>query len=379
MAASERFDDLRRRAGRKPQDRVERVVWRLCVRGIRAIPQPARTGFRSDLGGIVRWFAVPGIGLAFAAWSMAIWRASIQRLRSLPPAALSSIPCPRSARIAPGNPVKHGRVAKVAPPAAQPKKSERLALAADAPLARVPLPAKTSPHDGFDKMVARAELSHDKVLAAFIRAGMTVTTRPDRPKSLCPCPSKSAFTWRLRRPGLCPIGLGPSVLNRRPRKGLRTSHWRWPDKRRSNSPTPMRAGTIRSSLAKRRSDDPLHDATQEPMPTTAPTQRHATAEGQPDRRSRQAGQPAQAGNAAPSPKPAKQPAKPDPEGVGLCAARQAGRRLAGAFNNLFNAPKAGNGVAVYDISAGRSTCRTAACSRRIRASARWPTTRASCM
>ena len=122
-----------------------------------------------------------------------------------------AVPCPCNARIVPGDPVKHGRVAKVAPPAAQPKKSDRLAACCRRPLGACSAARKSIPAGRFRARWSREpELSHDKAARRF---------RPrrhdghwygrDRPNSPCPCPSTALLPARLQRPAPLPDRFGP--------------------------------------------------------------------------------------------------------------------------------------------------------------------------
>ena len=312
----------------------------------KTVRNPA-TGFDRisiGLGGIIRWVAVPGIGLAFAAWCLAIV-AGLNSAASLASAG-SFVPhtLPPHARIAPGDPVKHGRVAKVAPPAAQPKKSERLALAADAPLARVPLPAKPSPQDGFEKLVARAELSQDKVLAAFIRAGMTVTDTARSTELALSMPIEERFYLAATETGPLPDRFGP--IRFEPETAEGSSHLTLALARQTQvelayaMPEPSSGEAAWDSFAR---------WTQEPADDGSDAT-DATAEGLPDSVRQPASRPKP--DASPSPKQAKQPARPAPEALAYARPDKPAGGIAGAFSNLFNAPGRGDGVAVYDISAG---------------------------
>jgi hypothetical protein len=293
----------------------------------------------TGLGGIIRWVAVPGIGLALAAWSMAIL-AGLNSAASLASAG-SFVPhtLPPHARIAPGVSVKHSRVAKVALPAVQPKKSERLALAADAPLARIPLPAKPSLQDGFEKVVARAELSQHKVLAAFARAGMTVTARS--PVSALSMPTEERFYQAATKTGPLPDRFGPVRFEPETAEG--SSHLTLALARQTQVEL---AYAMPESPSGEAASDSFARWTQEPADDGS----DATAEGLPDSVRQPASRPKP--DASPSPKPAKQPARPAPEALAYARPDKPAGGIAGAFNNLFNAPGRGDGVAVYDISAG---------------------------
>ena len=143
-------------------------------------PATGSDGISVGFGGIVRWVALPGIGLAFAAWSMAIV-AGLHSAASLA-SADSFVPHlpPLHVKIASGDTAGSGRQA---PPAVRAKKSDRLALAAAASPKSVPQPATPSPRDPFAEIVAQVGISPDKVLAALSRAGMkTSDARAKTPK-----------------------------------------------------------------------------------------------------------------------------------------------------------------------------------------------------
>lgn len=143
-------------------------------------PSSRSKGISIGVRGFVRWIAVPGIGLALASWSMATVAglysaAALSANGSLVPQIL-----PQQARILSPESLKQDRrVARLAPIFVRGEKAERLAFALDVPLAILSLPEELT-EDPFAKVVAGAEVSPGKLLAAFADAGMKMPRTADQ-------------------------------------------------------------------------------------------------------------------------------------------------------------------------------------------------------
>lgn len=237
-------------------------------------------------------------------------------------------PLPSHANIAPGVPLKRAdRVARAAPIPA--KKSDRLALAAAAPAKSPPHPARPSPADPFGEVVAQARLSNDKLLAAFAQAGMTISETI--PETGAPMVASLAMEKRFDRTETGPLPGRFGAAEAPPQLALSGKYGAQPAYVMAEQ---QPAEAVWGSLS--RLTEALVDEGSGAVV--------AAAEAKPDAVLKLASLPKP--EAAPSP-----PVKPEAEALAYARPDKPAGGVAKAFRNFFSEPKAGNGVAIYDIAA----------------------------
>ena len=173
--------------------------------------ETGRGRISQGLGGVVRWVALPGIGLALATWSIT----GVAGVYSTSTLASAESFVPRALPLSLSDPLKQARLTKKFAPTAEQAKTDRLAAALVAPaekpviqVAKDPFEtvvarASLSPQklhaafaatsqqpvakeDPFARVVAGAGLSPEKMLAAFAKAGMEIPERPVQLASAAP-------------------------------------------------------------------------------------------------------------------------------------------------------------------------------------------------
>ena len=242
-------------------------------------------------------------------------------------------PLPSHANIAPGDPLKRAaRIGRATPLAA--KKSDRLALAAAAPAKSLPHPARPSPADPFGEVVAQARLSNDKLLAAFARAGMTI---PDTGAETAPSTVASLAVPMEKRfdrteTGPLPGRFGAASAGAPAQLALALSG--------------KYAVHLAYAMAEQQPAEAVWGSLARLTEAPADEGSDAVVEAKPDAALKLASLPKP--EAAPSPRQAKRPAKAEALAYARPDKPAGGAK---AFRNFFNGPKAGNGVAIYDISA----------------------------
>ncbi|MCX7303400.1 MAG: DUF2778 domain-containing protein [Hyphomicrobiales bacterium] len=348
---------------------------------------------RSDIGpGVLsvrlakalRWVAVPCASVALASWSVA----TLAGLHSAASLAYSET-------FVPGNAPYQGQIAIEAPQKAPAKVKTASAAAAmlkpaqptglrtftrkpapassDAgadPFAKVVIEARLSRQkllevfskagmaivetpsaapsaDPFAKVVADARLSHEKLLLAFADAGMAVVDEGiDEPVQLAlAMPAAERFRRAGPEDSAGADPLSSAALSRT----LLGGEFAYPeaDDAKADNPVQLALASVADDPFGMGEDaDGLSMPESVDLPPSKPAERAKPADAASDK---------DASEPAIAPKPGKAakrqpPAKPEPQA--LAYARPDKPETAGAFNNLFNKPKAGPGVAIYDISAG---------------------------
>ncbi len=304
--------------------------------------------------GFVRWFAIPCAAIAFASWLVAIL-AGLHAAASLAHTGSfvqASLPVQSQLRETPQHkPATPAKTMLDAPI----EKSARLATLSATQSRPKAAPAAQLLADPFSKVVAEAKLSREKLVAAFARAGMAISDAEalvevafampvaERFHRLthgaAPSPDRLASQSAYAAADVAPTtALGPDGTEIQLAYASVESGW---------------DNTVQLALASL-GEDPFGTDTDdvgtadEDMPESALVPPSKPEPGS------SPGKP----NAAPEPS-ARKPAraskpqsdtKPEPQKA-LAFARPDKPGVAGAFKNLFNTPRAGNGVAIYDISA----------------------------
>lgn len=326
----------------------------------------------SAFGRLVRWVALPGVGLGFAVWSASVV-AGVYAPASSPA---------KEARIAPVGQIasaeqRKGRIKAVKPAfaslGASNEKLAKILTPAEAQpvVAQIPAPEKSTRHwsevfpkpDGafaadtelhqrFERVVASADLSRESLTAAFAESGMVLP---------------QADKVQIAR--IAPDTVSPA-LERFGAKAAATDDAAGQLLAYADPSPNAAAGALSSLSAIPPIDDALDgDATEddtailpdyEETPDASPLPLNRPKRGADVAKPQREVEP-EADDRQQSERQESQPRKP------TRAELKAQRKLAYAkpddpsekgglgkkFNNLFNRPKVGNGVAVYDIAAAR--------------------------
>jgi hypothetical protein len=298
--------------------------------------------------GFVAWFALPCATIACATWLVAALAgvhatASLAHTGSLVQASLPM----QSQRFEMPRQLALNTKARLSAPVEKSARPITHAVTAKpkvAPVAKIPV-------DPFGKVIAEAKLSREKLVAAFARAGIVIAEAEDpvevafamptaerfhRPADSAPSPSQRLAS----QPDHAAADVAPAPVLGPDGAEIRLAY------------VSVEAGwdnPIELALASF-GDDPFGmnsdvggDDEETPAIALAPPGRPVSAS------------PKDKPKAAPEPpvqKPARAPkpesdAKPEPKALAFARPDKPG---VGAFKNLFNTPKAGKGVAIYDIS-----------------------------
>ncbi|MEP9388663.1 tlde1 domain-containing protein [Mesorhizobium sp. KR9-304] len=304
-----------------------------------------------EVFGAVRWVALPCVAVFFASWSVAalasLHSAATERA-SAGSFVQAGLPTPSQARESP-RPGQSAHALLVAPA----QKSASLATLSTTRPKPKAAPAVQPPADPFGKVVAEAKLSREKLVAAFERAGMAILDtersaefafaapiaerfyQPAVSALPAPQPTQAAADVAPASPGLEGVQIAYAAVE---------SDW--------NNPVQLALASLAVDPYAMGEDEPVTSEDQMPeavdLPPAKPDAKPAKLDAKPD--VRPAREPAKVADepAAPARKPARTERR-EPEQA-LAYARP-DKPAVGAFKNLFNTPKAGNGVAIYDISA----------------------------
>ena len=338
----------------------------------------------------VRWAALPCVAVFFASWSVAALtslhsaaeRASsgsfIQSSLTAVPQAGAAPTRKQTALAMLGAPVEKSTSPVALSPAqrkptavpfrkavAEAKLSREKMLAAFANAGMAIEQASTAkPVDPFAKAVADAELSHEKLLAAFAHAGMAIEEEgaAEPVEVALAMPSAERFHHDAPETGLEAARIGGNTAIQPAAAdplsplqlgaiGVNTELAYAAAEASPDSPVQLALASLALDPYGLDEGEPVSGEDYGPdavgLPPEKPDSKPATAdaepEAKPERKLREtADDPALT---------ARKPAGNDRQGSQQELAYAKPDKPAGAFNNLFNTPKAGKGVAIYDISA----------------------------
>jgi hypothetical protein len=337
------------------------------------------------LFGVIRWVAIPCAAVFFASWS-AMTLAGLHSTASLvysgsfvqaglpmPPQVREMQqrkPTARAMLVAPLE--KSASVASLSvtqtkprlAPAAQPPADPFGKVVADAKLSRANVlaaftragmaiaEASAEPVDPFGKTIADAKLSREKLLAAFARAGVAIAEASEVEPVEMALAMPSAERFHRAAGEIAPMPadaeLDPLSSAALGRIGLPVGLAYAAADAQTNNPVQLALASLGDDPFGMNEDEPETDDDYMPdaveLPPAKPDARPTKADARPEPKPPEAADKP----AAPAPKPVKT-AKPEPQQA-LAYARP-DKPSIGAFKNLFNTPKAGKGVAIYDISA----------------------------
>jgi hypothetical protein len=310
--------------------------------------------------GFVRWFAVPIAMAVLASWGMATLAglhsaASLAYARSYAPASLSGASLSGASLSGAGLPAQFARLtSRQMPirkaPAVQVEKSARLVSAQTAMAAA---PAEEPSENPFGKIVAEAKLSREKLLGAFARAGMTISDAgiEEAVEVAAVEPVAARFHGvAMAMPRADRFGAEPAASARVDIDPLSSLALGQTGIEAELAYAPVEPGAddliqvALASLGDDGMDAEMDIEEREEMPDSALLPAHKP-DAKPARPERE---PAE----VPDEPAARKPAKPDKqEPQQALAYARPDKPAVGVFKNLFNTPKAGKGVAIYDISA----------------------------
>ena len=356
-----------------------------------------------EILGAVRWVALPCVAVFFASWSVA----ALTSLHSAAERASSgsfiqaSLAVPLQAGETPSH--KQTALAMLNAPA---EKSTSLAALSPTPRKPKAAPAAKAPADPFAKVVSEAKLSREKLVAAFARAGMAIekasAAEPADPFAATIADAKLSREKLLAafvRAGMAieeastakPVEVALAMPNAErfhsaaPETRLEAALAEGDAAIQSDASAPLALGaiglkaeltyaaaeaspdsTVELALASLALDpygmdeaepetgeDYTPDAVGLP-PAKPETENPAKADAKPDTQADTKPERKPQETAEEPATPARKPAGNDRQSSQqeLAYAKPDKPGVAGAFKNLFDTPKAGNRVAIYDISAG---------------------------
>ncbi len=333
---------------------------------------PGANFFPKALLKTLRWAAIPCLGIALVGWSAATLASlhsatSLAYASTLAPSPLSMSPSPMSTlsneaqlRQQP-HPAKAATNAKkmLVAPAAKP-----VAMASLSPKqtkARLVLIAE-EPADPFGKVVADAKLSREKLLAAFASAGMAIeeTSAPEPVEVAMAMPSSERFHRVIEHAALSSAAapsdavsdidpLSPLALGA---IGLNTEIAYATAEASPQNPVQLALASLALDPYGMDGDEPeigddyMPDAVD--LPPARPQSKPAKADDKPERKPTEIAKE----DAAPARKPARTNSRDSQQELAYARPDKPEGSVGRAFRNLFNdTPKAGNKVAIYDISA----------------------------
>lgn len=302
-----------------------------------------------EILGAVRWVAIPCTVVFFASWSAAAlaslhaatYRASgASFLATSQPFQQAPQPARQSAKAAVPRATDAPTAARLTP----------------APRAAAPEPpAAGTVADPFGKVVARAGLSRARLLAAFADAGMAVA-EPPAPESVRLAAAPIAARFRASDAGAAPAALvaelaGPSAADDS-LAHLMLGHAGVTGELTYAAVEQGPENPVQLAMASL-GGDPLGMAAEAGAPDSVelPPEKPNLKPGRADAKPEAGARRKQVDTAEKPALPARLPGRSDRQESQALAYARPDNPAGGAFGKLFNAPKAGDRVAVYDISA----------------------------
>ena len=304
-----------------------------------------RASLSREIFSAVRWVAIPCVAVFFASWSVAALMSLHSAAERASAGSFVQASLPMQPEVRETQRRKQTAKAMLVAPV---KKSASLASLSVTPRKPKAVAAVQLPADPFSKVVAEAKLSREKLVAAFARAGMTISNAEQSAELAFATPVAERFhqlaasTLPDHQPAqdsaeTAPVSPGLDGVQ----LAYASVEADWDDPVQlalaSLAVDPYGMGEDEPEIG----EDYMPDTVDLPpaKPDAGPAKPAAKPECEPAKVTDEP--------AAPARKPARTVRQQSEQ---VLAYARPDKPAVGAFKNLFNTPKAGKGVAVYDIS-----------------------------
>jgi hypothetical protein len=310
-----------------------------------------KAGLSREIFSAVRWVAIPCVAVFFASWSVAAL-VSLQHSAAERASAGSFVQAslPMQPEIRETQRRKQTAQAMLVAPV---KKSASLASLSATPRKPKAVAAVQPPADPFSKVVAEAKLSREKLVAAFARAGMAISNAEQSAELAFAMPVAERFHQPAasalpdHQPTDDSADVAPASDIVSPSPGLEGVQLAYASVEADwDDPVQLALASLAVDPYGMGEDEPeagedyMPDAVD--LPPAKPEANPAKPAAKPGR------EPAQVADESAARKPSRTERQQSEQ---VLAYARPDKPAVGAFKNLFNTPKAGNGVAIYDISA----------------------------